>query len=91
VAEMKKAGVGTCGRTMQAYETPVRGITTGVSHMVGSILSDVSDLVGSILHEVTPARAGKMRCPYCAERIRSEAVKCRYCGSDLANEPIKSE
>jgi len=91
VAEMKKAGVGTCGRAMHSSGGPVRGITTGVSHMVGSILSDVSDLVGSILHEVTPARAGKMRCPYCAERIRSEAVKCRYCGSDLANEPIKSE
>ncbi len=90
MAEMKKAGVGTCGRTMQAYETPVRGITTGVSHMVGSILNDVSDLVGSILHEVAPAVV-KMRCPYCAERIRSEAVKCRYCGSDLVNEPTKSE
>ena len=90
MTEMKKAGVDTCGRTMQAYETPVRGITTGVSHMVGSILSDVSDLVGSILHEVAPAVV-KMRCPYCAERIRSEAVKCRYCGSDLVNEPTKSE
>ena len=90
MAEMKKAGVDTCGRTMQASGGPVRGITTGVSHMVGSILSDVSDLVGSILHEVAPAVV-KMRCPYCAERIRSEAVKCRYCGSDLVNEPTKSE
>ncbi|UAN60343.1 zinc ribbon domain-containing protein [Serratia sp. JSRIV004] len=29
---------------------------------------------------------GMVRCPLCAELIRSEAVKCKHCGSDISDQ-----
>nr|WP_249213514.1 zinc ribbon domain-containing protein [Tatumella sp. JGM118] len=33
---------------------------------------------------------GLVKCPYCAEMVKPEAIKCKHCGSDLTPSPVKS-
>lgn len=40
-----------------------------------------SDTPHSVATET--ASPGMVKCPYCAEDIKAEAIKCRYCLSDL--------
>ncbi len=49
-------------------------------------------LAGIVLIIVLASRGGARKtCPYCAERIRPEAVICRYCGRDLRAGPFAEE
>ena len=37
------------------------------------------------------AASGMVKCPQCAEMIRSEAKICRYCGSDVTQKEAKPD
>ncbi len=35
--------------------------------------------------EETQMKEGLVKCPFCAEMIKPEAVKCKHCGSEIAH------
>ncbi|MEN4668573.1 zinc ribbon domain-containing protein [Pantoea agglomerans] len=35
------------------------------------------------LIEIDQMSEGLVKCPYCAEMIKPEAIKCKHCGSDI--------
>lgn len=71
-----------------AFVAPIRGRSGFGWFLVALLLSPViallllivlPDLKGEI------AERGRSRqCPFCAERVKREAIVCRHCGRDLA-------
>ncbi|NPV05626.1 MAG: zinc ribbon domain-containing protein [Syntrophaceae bacterium] len=36
--------------------------------------------------EPPPEEQGLVKCPFCAELIKAEAVKCKHCGSEITKQ-----
>lgn len=60
-----------------------KGRGKGIWFFLGLIAGPFSLIVLLLLHK-DEVGLGNIKCPYCAEFVKPEAVVCKHCGKDLA-------
>lgn len=56
-----------------------KGRSFGLYFLISLLLSPVLGFLIAALHP-----AGGKKCPFCAERVKQEAVVCRHCGREIS-------
>lgn len=51
--------------------------------VLGLVFGLVATLIVALVPRGDGTGRGERRCPYCAERVRLDAIVCRHCGRDI--------